>query len=194
MLAKPGYHLPYRIVGIDPGTNNLGLSILDVDLHTHQISLTGVMTIKAGRSLSQYGTLTETHGERDAKLQIYTDELYQWFYRLRPTCIISESPFMGRFPQAYAALVECLFCIRRAVSFYLPYLPLELATPTEVKLAVGAPTKGGGKEAVKQALLQVSDIENPFDIDLAQLDEHSVDSIAVAYHKARMVVDNIDHL
>jgi hypothetical protein len=99
---------------------------------------------------------------------------------------------MGRFPQAFAALTECLTAIRRAVLRYDDFKPLLLVDPPTAKLAVGVKGKGSVKDDVKQGVLSLRNLLNPDNIDIQNLDEHSIDAIAVAMSRAKFILDNLD--
>lgn len=178
---------PYRVTGIDPGTDTLGVSVLDVDLTSGQVSVLDARTFVAKRCLANYRDLANVHGERMARLAAHEDNLVGYFKTWHPHSIISESPYMGKFPQAFAALTECMTAIRRAVWRYDQDLSLLEVDPPTAKKAVGAPGRGGDKDAVKKALLQLTTLCNPNGVPLPQLDEHSIDAIAVAYTRAAFV-------
>lgn len=88
---------------------------------------------------------------------------------------------MGRFPQSYMALVECVLCIRNAVMQYDYHIPLYSVDPTTAKQSTGMKiTRGSDKEDVRDALRARTDLR--WAVDLETLDEHSVDAVAVALH------------
>lgn len=192
MLFQPDNPTQYRIVGIDPGTNTLGVAAVDVDLVTKEIVLLDARTFDANSLLYAYGNTVQWHGERVARLLAHEDTLYGYFRYLGPHSIISESPYMGRFPQAFAALTECLTAIRRAVMRYDTFKPLLLVDPPTAKLAVGVKGKGSTKDDVKNGVLSLRDLLNPDNIDIRNLDEHSIDAIAVAISRARFVLDHFE--
>lgn len=185
LLQYPPYSIPYRIVGIDPGSVTLGACVIDLDLQTRTETLVDVRTFDASKNMRDYHNLSRIHGDRCARLQIHEDSLTGYFSVFKPHAIISEAPFLGRFPQAFAALTECVTAIRRAVMRYDRFMPLHIADPMTVKSAVGVHRMGRkdkgalSKENVHAAVMQLP-LLNPGQIDLASLDEHSIDAIAVA--------------
>jgi Holliday junction resolvasome RuvABC endonuclease subunit len=156
-----------------------------LDLQTGQRTLIDVRTFDAARSLVHYRSAVAVHGERVARLLAHEHGLASYFSVFRPHAIASEAPYLGRFPQAYAALVECVSAIRRAVMTYDAYMPLHVVDPMTVKAAVGVVSKGRkksdalSKENVRAAVMGLG-LNNPGQIDLEALDEHSIDAIAVA--------------
>ncbi len=185
MLTYPSHPVPYRVLGIDPGSVTLGVAVLDFDLDTRVVELIDAQTFDASKSLGQYRNVVEVHGERVARLLAHENGLSTYFGIMRPQTIVSESPYLGRFPLPFAALTECITAIRRAVLRYDPFMPLHMADPMTVKAAVGVHAKGRrDKDALKkekvQAAVAALPLSNRSGIDLMQLDEHSIDAIAVA--------------
>lgn len=203
MLLKPLDSRPYRIVGIDPASKLMGVSVIDLHLDTRQAVLLHAQTFNAEHLIRNYQPVISVHGERTARLMAIEDTLHGFFHYWEPHCIISESPYMGRFPQAFATLTECVTAIRRATYRYDPYLPLRMVDPMTAKAAVGVSTKGRAKvgkgkhrktdltkDDVKVGLL-LQPLHNPNGIDIQQLDEHSVDATAVAYSRVQFILQNL---
>lgn len=194
MLLQPQGSSRYRILGIDPGTDTLGASVLEVDLVTREVVLLESSTFD-GTQLARYFTNVATwHGDRAARLMAHEANLYGYMVFMQPHSVIAESPFLRKFPQAFAALTECMSHIRRAVIRYDPFMPLLQIDPPTVKLAMGVGKKGSTKDDVKRGLIAeiiAGRILNPNNIDIELLDEHSVDSIAVAYTRARFILSNM---
>lgn len=194
MLTFPPDPTPFRIVGVDPGTDTLGAATLDVYLGTTgQVCLVEVRTFSGEQLARHYRHVEDIHGSRVARLLAHEDNLHGYFCYTQPHCIISESPYLGRFPQAYAALTECVGSIRRAVMRYNAFMPLLLIDPPTVKLAVGVKGRGTTKDDVKQGLKQLiasGKLDNPFQVDIDALDEHSVDAIVVAYVRAAQLIED----
>jgi Holliday junction resolvasome RuvABC endonuclease subunit len=178
---------PYRIIGIDPGTDTLGMSCLDLDLLTGQLSIVDSHTVPVGRLVQRYRHLEEVYGSRFARLHGLELVLGEYFTRMQPHSIISESPYLGRFAATYAALTECMTAIKRSVWRYSNRLPLLTIDPASAKANLGVNGKSSDKELMRQAVLKLVDIQNPNNLALEQLDEHSIDSIAIAYYRATSI-------
>lgn len=104
--------------------------------------------------------------------------------------VASECPYMGRFPQAYAALTECLTSIRSAVHDYDPTLVLHEIDPATVKMNVNVNGKSGDKQLMTNAvteLIKTGRILNTGLVNIGLLDEHAIDAIAVGYAHIRRV-------
>lgn len=175
-------------MGIDPGTDTLGVSVLDVHLHLNTLSLVFAQTFQGAQMAQHYRYIMQVHGDKVARLKAHEDNLYYLLTLYQPHEVISEAPYMGRFPAAYGALVQCMDSIRGALIRYDPMLPLHTADPPTVKNAVGVGGRTGDKALMAtavQQLVEQSILLNPNGLCIAALDEHSIDSIAVAYVRAR---------
>lgn len=167
-----------KIVGIDPGTTSLGLTVISIDPYTYQINSINANTYLA-KNLPTYNKyLSSVHGDLMARVSAYKEFLVDLFREIKPSLIGSESPFFYRtHPGAYGPLVETLAAIREAVWIYDNNLPLFTVPPSNVKQAIGA--KGNAKK--EDMIIALSNFK-PFNLDqsfINQLDEHSIDSIAV---------------
>lgn len=118
-----------RIVSVDPGTNSLGVAVLDLDIFNNSIVVQHAFTIDIQKHSARYSQINLVHGERVAKLHAVRQALYRFYCTWQPDHIVSEAPYMGRFPQAYAALVECVSSIRYAVMEYHQAKPLNTIDP-----------------------------------------------------------------
>lgn len=183
MLFIPDHDPTYRIISIDPGTNTMGVAQLDVDLVLGDVIVNEAVTFNGDRLSLSYPEVLDIHGGRIAKLLAHEENLLELFYLVQPHCVICESPFLGRFPQAFEALIECLTAIRRALFQYDRSLPLETVDPPTVKKAVGVVNKGSTKDDVNQAIRSLKGLSYNSGVDPALLDEHSTDAVAVGYYK-----------
>lgn len=186
MLYGSKVNEPYRILSIDPGTDTLGISLIDVDLVDQSMTLQWSFTFQASKSIDGLleNTQWEQQDEKYLRLHRHAEHLYGLLLQYRPHMVVHESAFMGRFPKAYQGLVECLYALKQAAFRYSPYLPFMGITPMEVKHFVG----GVKKEEVLQALNQKQDLINLHQI-LPTLDEHAIDSIAIGYTQAKRLLE-----
>lgn len=168
------------IIGIDPGSETLGVCELRFTPQNYQVTAIKPFTFHASK-LEFNLQFFEVHGNRLQRIFALQQALTHLFTQLRPSVIGSESPFMSiRRPQAYGALVEVVSAIQQAVVNYNPYQSLHMVEPPRVKNAVGA--KGNAdKDAVRSAMSQNVEIMSTLQTPLSSLDEHSVDATAVAY-------------
>lgn len=108
-----------------------------------------------------------------------------------PDIVTIETPFMHRMPHAYATLRESMMMIIDCVTDFDYRLEVFGVTPMEAKKAVNAARYDKGKEPVRQAVLALPDVRYANGINPELLDEHCIDSIAVAYFKAQQVLKSI---
>ena len=166
------------IVGIDPGSTNLGVGVLVIDLDTYQIVSTKAYTIHADKS-DLFKEVAETHSDKFRRLKALEEHLLDAFNCYLPFLVASEAPFYNRFrPNAYGVLVEVISVIQNALWRYSEKIPLVTIDPPTVKKGIGA-LKQKGKDPMREAMSKMTNlnIEQPLD----DLDEHSIDAIAVAY-------------
>lgn len=198
MLVLPEAPPIYRILSIDPGSDTLGLALIDVDLEHHTATLVHTNTLNATRAIRQMPFTAETFGDRQARLTSHAHVIRDYLGSARPHCVISESPFMGRFPQAFASLVECMYMLQAVVAEYDPGMCLETIDPPSVKKLVGAPTKRPKgmsptdfKGTVKTALKGLSKLQLGQQVSLDYCDEHAIDAVAVGCYKVHCIDANI---
>jgi Holliday junction resolvasome RuvABC endonuclease subunit len=167
-----------RVMGVDPGSSSLGLTIIDHNIETNTPTLwyTELFQAKTVIDSSPYLFNFPTRGQRLRKCGLYLTEMLEEY---QPHLVACEDAYMGRFPTAFRSLSEGIICIQNAVAAWDPFVRLMLVDPPTAKIAVGAPGRGGGKDAVRDAVMANRDFVKEVEVDL--LDEHSIDSIAIAY-------------
>lgn len=185
MLTGNTNNIPLRILAIDPGTDTLGISIIDVDLVASSLSLVQAYTFQASRWIDDLIDHPNWQhlDEKYLRLHRHSGHLLGLLDYYQPHWVVHESAFMGRFPKAYQGLTECILTLSNTVRTFNPTLPLTPISPMEVKVAIG----GMKKEEVKVALSRVKDL-NHLDTFLPYLDEHAVDATAIGYTKAKQIL------
>lgn len=181
MLTIPAFsENTAKIVGIDPGTETLGVAIITFRIDDFKIVRCEAETFIGSNLLSNQWT-GQLHGDRYRRIEAHRFNLSTFFLNERPLIIGCESPFIKRrFPQAGLALTEVVCAIRAAVRCYDIWKPLYTITPPEAKRAVGA-SGSAKKEEVKEAVLKIDELTSTAFTPIANLDEHSIDSLAIAY-------------
>lgn len=169
-----------NIIGIDPGSQTLGFSVLSFDVVTNEIVKTQAKTFTGSKlaCVSEWEELT--HGERQARISAHGKNLLELFNHYMPLQIACEAPFYNmKRPNAFQALLEVILEVKKSAMLYDPWRVVYLIDPPTVKKSVGA-SGGGDKDAVKKAIrLKTEELKLTQDLD--EYDEHSIDSIAVAY-------------
>lgn len=180
--CPPGrLHEVGSIVGIDPGTNNLGFGDIRFNFKSLEILSVEGMSFNSERMLPTDSLIPITHNERIAKILAQKENLLQRLRFHRPCIVVCENPFINRLrPAAYGPLVEIVFAIRLAVIEYDPSVKFVTYQPSVIKKSVGAYAIGG-KEEVKVAITQNPELNPNSLTDLSKLDEHAIDAIAAAY-------------
>jgi Holliday junction resolvasome RuvABC endonuclease subunit len=170
----------FVLIGIDPGTENIGVSIFYINALDLEITAIKAFTL-VGSKLGMRESDVRVHGARFARLRNLENALYQIFIDYQPLCVGSESPFYNRLrPSAFEPLVESMCAIQNALARADGWKPLRRIDPPSVKKAFKASGRAD-KDEMKSCFLNsplkslLIDSKEPED-----LDEHSIDAIAVA--------------
>lgn len=166
------------LLAIDPGTKMMGISVFELQSSpcgfTGKVVHSSTVNIELMAHHKHRYSIADEHGERLAKIEcckeIINSFLQAWGIRF----VVSETPYMGRFPQAFGALVECMLAMKQAVLYYDNTIVFDGIDPSSVKNAVGVSGKSGDKNLMLKAVQRLV----PY-VDTNCLDEHAIDSIAV---------------
>lgn len=170
-----------NIIGIDPGSETLGLAIIEFDIDTLNIVSSQAKTFVGSKMYSQDNWLSNIHSPRVARISCHKQNLIDIFRNIDPIQIACESPFYNpRRPNAYGVLVEVLTMVREAVIEYDNWKNLYLIDPPTVKKSIGAP---GNADKIKmmECMINLSGLNFIDPAGVQCLDEHSIDALAVAY-------------
>lgn len=166
------------LIGHDPGSDTFGVGIMQFDILRLEAVSTEAFTLKGAR-LGRGSWETEMQGEMIGRIWGIEQELYEIYRRYEPWLIGSEVPFIGRFPQAGIVLTRVMSSIHHAIRRYDPWKVLHKYEPGVVKNAVGADGRSK-KDPVREGILKMaSALHYCGDTPLEELDEHSIDSLAV---------------
>lgn len=169
----------FQYLSIDPGSNSLGLTINAVNFATRQKTILHSTTVHIDK-LAQlhYGdSLVLTHGLRFAKMQVCRSAVFKMACDWEIQAVVSESPYMGRFPQAFGALVECIQAMQNGIMDYNTLLPFNMIDPATVKKAMGVKGNSGDKNAMRSAITSIL----PAGWNIDYFDEHAIDSMGVGH-------------
>lgn len=171
----------FRIMGIDPGLNNLGIALFDIDYSNRTIVRIEAFTLVNDKLKDESGLDLDTHAERTIKLMKLRNTLLNIVSANKPYMVACESPFYNRFrPTAYAALVEVIRLIHMTIIEHNGNTVFQTVEPLLVKKHIGAGMQTG-KLDVKKAVSLKPELMSVLVNDLNSLDEHSIDAIAVGY-------------
>ena len=178
-----------RFIGIDPGSHHLGFSVLEKNLEDNTIALIYSHTIKGSTIEKEYAHIKEYAGARFAKVYGYKMTLMEYFENFEPDHVICESSYMGNFAAAYGALMEMIMTVMMAAVEYRSNLSVTTIDPASVKKYIGAKGNNGDKDVMRQCVKNLEILfYQPVSID--ELDEHSIDSIAIGYWGISRALDD----
>lgn len=178
MLGKPSDTA--ILIGIDPGTTKLGLCTLEFNVDTLEAVKIEAVTLD-GDKLPSSPWMGSIYGDRFQRIYALRTYLIAHFREVKPISVGSESPFYNRNrPNAYAALIEVICGLREAYVEYSTRSPMYLIDPPTVKKAVGA-AGNADKVSVKQKILSHPILSALSTTPIQELDEHSLDAMAVAW-------------
>lgn len=193
MIKLPDSDEPLRILALDPGSSHLGVAYIHDYLDSRPLEMFHAYTVHLKDNAPMYTHLSDVHDNRTIRLMQLGDAVLDVCRTFRPHVIIVESNYLGRFPTAFAALVECVAMVRSSVYMYDPFLPLYQVDPSTVKINAGIQrVKGTDKEDVRKALHARTHIR--WTVDLDSLDEHAVDACAIGLYCAENVTPKVTPL
>ena len=106
----------FNILGIDPGTDTIGFSIIKVNIDDLKIVSVTPWTEKVSRFLDENSFEVQIHSAKYSRLRLINEKFSQVLTVYNPTVVASEAPFFNRLrPNAYAPLVETVFTLQRAL-------------------------------------------------------------------------------
>lgn len=175
-----------NIIGIDPGTTNLGLSVLSFDVLDFKIVRTEAITLRAQKLGSYSKILSNSHGDVFARVAALSQAFREIYAAYSPISVVAESPFYNpKRPRAYGSLLNITINLQLALLNYGNDKPIYFIDPSSIKNAVGA--KGGaGKEPVRDGVMQIRDKISLVD---GLYDEHSIDAIAASFAYYKRFID-----
>lgn len=180
---------PWRILGVDNGTTQLGLCVLEYDIDSTIARVIDLHTLKPGlRAYQRYSRLVERRGAGAARRQWIQQEFRDYLIDVDPDVVCIETPFIGssKTQSSFGPLtisLEGLIDVVLEVEDQSDHLiEIERVAPHEAKRAVTPPTVeySSDKELVKPNIILHPNIDLVnWDLDTQSLD--AIDAIAVAY-------------
>ena len=189
MFTFPESDEPLRVLSIDPGSYNTGFAYWTWDFKEQVFDLHNSFTLKFPDSDSRYNAVRHVSTDRIARLHHLNDSLEDILAEFKPHVVVAESNYMGKFADAFATLVECVAVSRNVLYRYDPTMPLLMVDPPSAKKAAGIIGKSKDKLDVTRALAKRTDIRW-HDVKLLELDEHSVDAVAIGYWLMKLLQPN----
>lgn len=165
----------FRIIGIDPGSRNLGVTIMFIDIETLEI----MDIVPIPISLNKHNILDVNKISLISRLSYLRKEFERIVHAYNPIAVAIESGFINpRMPGAVIPLASAITAMSSVIMEYDRTITIIEYPPSIIKKAVGA-NPIGNKSPVFNALVANSEFEEL--VNLEVLTEHCVDSIAIAY-------------
>ena len=165
----------FTIMGIDPGSRNLGIAIFYINMYTLEI----IEIIPIPISLNKYFVYSNNRSSLTSRLFYLRQEFKEILEAYNPVAIAIESGFINpRMPGAVIPLASAITIMSSVIMKLDMDISIIDYPPSIIKKAVGA-NPLGNKSPVFNALSRNKEIKSIVNLDL--LTEHCVDSIAIAY-------------
>lgn len=173
--------ITYRVISIDPGAN-LGITISEGDMGLTYLKPIHTETIDLNKwAKIFYPDMVDDYGARFARIYTLRKVLANVLTKWQPDFMTHENAFMMiRRVTAGIILAEYVLIMKMVAYDYDPDLPIYGYAPFEIKSAVKTGKMSGNKVLVTEALPKLVDLDLS-NVNLDQLDEHSIDSIAIGY-------------
>jgi len=164
-----------KIIGIDPSTNFIGVSIITINKELNAVKAIETTAI----DISKTESFNPLNNNLLYRLRKLTQLIYKVMEEHQPLAVGMESPFMNQLrPASALPLGQSVQAIQHGVFKYKPHMVVGMYPPSTVKNAVGA--KGGGdKDAVLKAIQKIPELKSKMNFNL--LTDHEVDATAIAY-------------
>lgn len=170
-------YIPARLIGIDPGTEKIGICACEFTVDG--LRVVDAYTIKTSMLVNRhYGEYANRYGDRAAQIKAGVDACLKYIDAWGGSMIAYESPYLGKHAQAYGSGVEIMTLMHESFRRQNQFMRFLTIDPATVKTSVSVSGKSGDKLMVRKGVLE-SKFLTLSDFVL-QLDEHAIDSIAVA--------------
>lgn len=176
-----------RILGIDPSTSNMGISIVDVNVfQMEKFRLRYVNTIFGDKVnyLIPDQFNDEDHTGVEARCYGLARAFKQLAELYSPDVVICEDNYLGVSADTFKQLIKCVNLLRE----YANKLDLHMSyvLPNLAKEIVNANFRGTTKEDVIRGIQSYVWLDST-GFDLSVLDEHSADSLAITLYRCEQV-------
>lgn len=176
-----------RVLGIDPSTNNMGISIIDVNVfQIEKFKLCYVNTIFGDKV--NYDIPDQFNDEDHTGVEARCYGLARAFKQLLelylPDVVLCEDNYLGISADTFKQLIKCVNLLRE----YANKLDLHMSyvLPNLAKDTVGANFRGTTKEDVMHGIQTYPWLDST-GFDLSVLDEHSADSLAITLYRCEQI-------
>lgn len=167
-----------RIISVDPGTNNAGVSILEqTETGYHVVFAETINAVKLARG---YKDISSLWGDLEAKIEAIVTQVAKVMDHYEVSAFAYEDSYVSprKSITSYKVAIKLQDRIVSMIIKKCPIMEFMLITPSKVKNAVGVSGRDPDKEAIPKAIrkMPVSYAEH---LNPDTFDEHTWDSIAV---------------
>ena len=175
--------LIYRVLGVDNGTDTVGIAVVDHHLATGLSKVIHAETLTASRTAyTRHEGRLDARGKMHARLDVISTFFWEVLNEFDPDVVGCESPFQHLHAQSFAALTTAMNGLSSTTFDYCTTLEFSKISPGSAKKAVCPVGQyGNSKEHIREMIGINNDIEFVDGLLLNNLDEHAVDAIAVAH-------------
>lgn len=173
----------YRILAIDPGIDNTGISILDVSKNKLPTIIYS-STITTNVLIKSLPDIINNYGIRYTKQLVIKNILNEIIITFVPNIVVIESSFIAKSINAFKSLNELILLVENLVNEFNYNLtkifkPIFFykKPPKSIKKNLGLKELSNDKNLIKEALKVYPLDFNGFDINT--MDEHAIDAIAI---------------
>ena len=169
------------ILGIDPGSNNVGFCLMYVNLPSGTIEHTVAWSVNLQKTDFYSFENALSIGDKVERINALHLYMLDILNQYNPCFLVSEQPFSNKkYPGTGLVLAEVFSAIKVAISRYNPCKQLHILPPKSAKKQMG----DANADKHKMRLLVGSilgHINLSRDTGFERLDEHAIDAIAMAY-------------
>lgn len=175
-----------RVLGIDPGSRNLGYGVVDLDLDNSDVVqpctyIEHMDSLLVDQVYKTKMDIRYLYSDRHQRLKACGDFVYSLCQNFKPDLVVIEDAYLDRRkPQSYRSLSEGIVFIEEAVMRYDETLPFLIISASTAKSLVGAKTFKGcdQKKVVVDAIVADINIIKPK--NFLSKTEHAIDAVALA--------------
>ena len=173
----------FTILGLDPGSNYIGVSVFHIDSYTLELNQITTQTI----NVSNIESPIDFNHHIGYKLLDMSNYLTYLLNIYNPVAVAIENPFMfSKRPGAVIPLAKSLGILEDTILRFNPYILIKRISPSEVKNTLGA--KGNAnKDAVLEALYKhhIASL-----VDFNSISEHEVDACGITLSLYNQIYQN----
>ena len=173
-----------RLIGIDPGSNTLGVAVYIID---DNFSITSIKSFVINTTAIE----ADTKASKLSRKLLYTRKTLKTIFGEADDIIglSLEAPFIyGTRPAAVIPLAAMKGIIEELILYRNPRVLLRAISPSVVKKSIGVHGNSGDKEDILRALKEVQEITSKIDVDV--LTDHEWDAITIGYELLNYLRNN----